>query len=200
MDNQLAESMEGFLRWRKSYQSCVLLIDEQHRGILNFINAWHRQLKREDSVAELFEFLKDKFEFLIRFSKGHLRFESEMLKLLKEQYGFPEDEYQSHLGKHRWFIEAFLVPLIKQLTQNKHNDPAMLEGLASDGLMDTARWWYDHIRAPLKDEGPGPDHIYRDFLSQLPLEERLKIVNQMTVFIALHGNTFWLKDILGAPE
>lgn len=153
-------------------------------------------MKTGQVSGDLEAYVAGKFEFLNNFSKGHLRLESEMLRIITEEYGFPKGEYQQHMEKHRWFLESFLVVLTKQMSTAKASkDRKMLQDMAKGGLVDTARWWYDHIRVPKPGEASGPDHMYRVLLDTLSMQHKLDIINRMTVYIATHDSTYWLKDI-----
>ncbi|KMY65912.1 hypothetical protein AAU61_20020 [Desulfocarbo indianensis] len=196
MQGNLNDSFEEFIKWRKSYETCIFLINEQHREILHFINKWYNTIKSSHEVGGVAEFVKDKFDFLLKFSKGHLRFESELLRLLKDDYGFAAREYASHMEKHRNFLETFLAPLVQQVSSSiQGRDDIVLEEIAKSGLIDTARWWYNHIRQPRPGEEPGPDQIYRTYLETLPIETKFEILNHMSLYIAVHSNKFWLIDI-----
>lgn len=189
------ETLGQLIHWRQSFDTCITLINEQHQGILNFINHWYEQLKQKDQIENLSRFANQKFGFLIDFSKGHLRFESELLRLLKDEYGFAPEKFERHMEAHRWFMQSFLMPLTKQLaTGIDHQNEALLEDVALGGLSDTAHWWYNHIRTPKEGEEPGPDHIYRTYLESLPLDARLEIVNQMAVYLARASKTFWPQE------
>lgn len=188
--------LKRFIAWQEGYDTEVSLINEQHKGILAFINNWYREIQNDLSGSASPARIKNRLDYLVGFSKGHLRFESELLKRLTLEYGFPKEEYQAHMQAHRLFVDGLLRPMIKETDLNPaHNTELFLETVVRESLFDIAHWWSEHIRTPAKGETPGPDHRYRVFLARLPKEDLARLMDEMLVYIALHDNTFWLKQI-----
>ncbi len=190
-----------FIAWQDAYDAEISLINEQHKGILVFINNWYNEIRETGSASTQPDRIKSRLDFLVAFSKGHIRFESEMLKRLTRDYGYPRPEYENHMQAHRLFLEDMILPLIKKAQAGSASRAApLLETAVHDSLFDIARWWSNHIRAPRPGEEPGPDHKYRIFLEGMPQGEKLNLINEMILYIALNDNTYWLRRITPAAS
>ena len=198
--------LKRFIAWQKGYDTEISLINEQHKGILAFINNWYREIQEDLAFSASPARIRKRLDYLVGFSKGHLRFETELLKRLAQHYGYPKQEFEDHMQAHRQFMEGLLRPMIKEINVNPTKDAALfLETVVHESLFDIARWWSDHIRTPAEGEKPGPDHKYRVFLARLPKEDLFHLMDEMLIYIALNDNTFWLKQInpaaqVGSPD
>ncbi len=169
-----------FIKWKDDFNTIVELINQQHLNVLQFLNRWYNEIrdgKLSDDVAGL---MGEKFEYLNEFSLGHLRFESGMLKILTEKYGYPRDEYQEHVEVHRRFVRELMIPLSKEIKLLAGSDEmSVLESISKESLRDVGKWWYQHIKSPKEDEPPGPDHKYRLFIDKLSPDQKIALLNDI---------------------
>ena len=171
-----------FITWKDDFATMVELINHQHRNVLEFLNQWYNEVRGGLAVEDPAALMSRKFEYLNHFSLGHLRFESGMLRLLKDRYGFPRQEYQEHLRAHGRFIKELMIPLSQEVKLLGDSDTkTALQNISKDSLRDVGKWWYQHIKAPEPGEEPGPDHRYRLFVESLPEEKKLALLNDLLI-------------------
>jgi hemerythrin len=171
-----------FIKWKDAYGTRVELIDKQHLNILEFLNTWYNEVRGGAFTENVARQMNEKFQYLDDFTHGHLDFESKLLKVLKERCGFPQGAYREHLEIHYRFVSQLMKPLAEQvniLVESENED--LFRSIAKEGLTDVAKWWYQHIKTPGEGEAPGPDHIYRMFIAELPLEKQLDLLNGVMV-------------------
>lgn len=181
MEDRHAKGIKDLLQWNDEYSCLVTLIDHQHHGILGFINDWYHQvLSSKGNIPQVSQFMADKFGYLERYSRSHLRFEEDMMGLLARDYGFPQDQYQRHLAIHHKFIQEFMGSMAGQLgILTQTTSKGVVDSLAGDVLSGVARWWYGHIKGPTEKLPAGPDHSYRVFLLALPTDVAFDLLNKL---------------------
>ncbi len=169
-----------FITWKDDFATMVELINHQHRNVLDFLNQWYNEVRGGLKVEDPAGLMSRKFEYLNRFSLGHLRFESGMLKLLRDHYGFSDQEYQEHMRSHSRFVKELMIPLSREVKLLGQSDTERaLQNISKDSLRDVGKWWYQHIKAPEPGEEPGPDHRYRLYIDSLSSEQRLALLNDI---------------------
>ena len=122
--------------WKKEFDTGIVLIDKQHRNlvdIINNLNEAHNQ-KREKEV------LRETILKLVEYTKNHFRFEENHMS----QLGFPE------LEEHKVLHSSFIQKMIDILTQLKKEN---YENLTDDILVFLHKWMIDHIQGDDKEYG-----------------------------------------------
>lgn len=118
------------MAWMQGLATGVAVIDEQHRGLFQKVNALLdacQQGKGKDEIGQVLDFLKD-------YTVTHFRAEEGLMTA----YQYPD--VAAHKAKHAVFIEN-----IDQLRARFEND-----GASSDVILATNRfvvdWLLNHIR------------------------------------------------------
>lgn len=124
-----------------------------------------------------------KFSFLDLYTKSHFSFEEGLLKILVDNFQFPENVYAGHLSTHSKFINNFMRPLSAQVEQTGINDDLIVDHLAADALRDVAKWWYNHIRDNTENERLSFDHYYRLFIERLSEKDKVTMFNDVIMFL-----------------
>ncbi len=170
------------ITWKDEFATMVELINHQHRNILDFLNQWYNEVRGGIQVEDPGGLMSRKFDYLNRFSLGHLRFESGLLRLLRDRYGFPAAEYHRHMQAHGRFVKELMIPLSREVKLLSRSDAeTALQNISKDSLGDVGKWWYQHIKSPEPGEEPGPDHRYRLFIEGLSPEQKLALLNDIIV-------------------
>lgn len=83
------------IRWEDSYNVDIIVIDQQHRKLVDLINGFHDAMANKKTN----EFMTDLFIGLIQYTKSHFATEERYFR----QYDFPGAE--NHQKEHQKFIE-----------------------------------------------------------------------------------------------
>lgn len=96
------EEIQNWVAWEKKYEMGILMLDEQHKGLVSLCNKFRHQLMqrgREGGVAwqvALGSTLKE----AARYTKTHFVAEERMM----QQVNYPK--YMEHKQRHQEFIDA----------------------------------------------------------------------------------------------
>ena len=185
-------SIEKYIRWKPEYDIAINIINAQHKGILDFLNNWYSEISSEaDSISDVIRYMNTKYQFLAKFSKGHIGFEEAVLRILEKRYGFPSETLQHHISLHHSFIHkdlAYLYQYIRSISNDKRLD--LLQDIPSNAVSDIAKWWYNHIRHPFSNEvNEPPDHTYRSFIRNMGEEEKIGLLNDIITYLGTNAKS-----------
>lgn len=128
----------SIFKWRKSYETGVSEMDEQHQKLIELINKLYLVMRDGESQSSVVDILQEMDSYAVR----HFQDEE---KLLQEK-GYPE--YESHVALHQQYrdkIRELMEASVKEKEQVKETYSFLRE------------WWMDHI--------VGQDRQYGEFLS-----------------------------------
>ena len=143
--------LQRFIAWQKGYDTEISLINEQHKGILAFINSWYNEIPGGPGLLGPTRSDQEAAGLPGRVLQGGTSGSKRRaaLKRLTQHYGYPKQEFEDHMQAHRQFMEGLLRPMIKEINVNPTKDAALfLETVVHESLFDIARWWSDHTPDP----------------------------------------------------
>ena len=126
--------MENIMEWNDSLNTGITTIDEQHRGILDFINKLHvAAIKADRDIVE------DVLTGLINYTVSHFAFEEQ----LQQQHGYPLAV--PHKKVHNNFIAR-----ISEYKKRHNNGEDIAHSLSADLVI----WLTNHIKNEDQDYVP----------------------------------------------
>jgi hemerythrin len=185
-------SIERYIKWKPEYDILVGIINSQHKGILDFLNIWYSEISAETKLSNgVIEYMNTKYRFLARFSIGHIGFEEVVLKLLRSNYGFPQESFKLHISKHHDFINKDLKSLYQYFKSlSVGSSVELLTDIPGNTVSDIAKWWYNHIRAPFSSENHvPPDHEYRMFINEMDAERKISFLNDIIMYLGTNAKS-----------
>ncbi|MFZ5428284.1 MAG: hypothetical protein ACOZEN_15065 [Thermodesulfobacteriota bacterium] len=185
MPEEEATPIVTYITWKPGFDSIVGIINCQHKGIMRFINEWYSDVYyKRISNLNIFDYMKDKYQFLQTFSDSHFVFEDALLTILTEKLGFPEKVYTAHLNAHSKFINNFMNPLFMQIEMfDAACHDADVRELTIDALKDVAHWWYNHIKDSCAGKTVSYDHYYRLYIESLCEKDKILLFNELLMFV-----------------
>jgi len=139
------------MEWNETYNIGIEVIDNQHRQILDYINALE-QVKNTGQRDKIKEVLED----LIDYTQSHFSFEENLLEQVSYQY------LPSHRGIHELFVKRL-------------NDYRLKfekgEAIENDLYRLLSKWLINHI---LHDDQDYVDAVRDNMLSYLRKQEQKK--------------------------
>ena len=118
--------MDELFNWSDSFNTGIVAIDEQHKGIVDLINKLHKAIQIEDNQS-----VSDVLSGLISYTASHFSFEEEMLKNQK----YPS--FEAHKKKHDAFIAR-----INHYKHQFENGDDIAKKLSSELIL----WLTTHIK------------------------------------------------------
>jgi hemerythrin len=115
------------IKWRESYGTGVLSMDDQHRKIIDLINELYKNIRQEESSRSVEDVLAD----MMKYAEEHLQAEENLLKT----NDFPDCD--EHISKHQSYRER-LTGLMAEST----NDP---DATVKSTYAFLRQWWMGHI-------------------------------------------------------
>ena len=132
------------LRWDDSYSVGIKKIDEQHKKIIDMVNA----LLESSTNEELLENTATILEEMSRYAEVHFRTEEQLM----EQYGYPQRNKQ--INEHIQF-RFNIVDLGTEAAEYGKSIPL---GFVQDLARHLRNWWTNHILES--------DMAYKEFFSE----------------------------------
>lgn len=118
--------MESFVGWNRSHSVKNKILDEQHKGILDFINKLH-----ESYMGDLDINKEETTKFLVKYIHEHLNAEEKMFSATK----YPNKS--EHIEIHYQF-KSKAVELLQNTKELNHYE-------VLDLLKFLKNWWINHI-------------------------------------------------------
>lgn len=128
------------LKWRESYETGVVQMDEQHKRLIQLVNQMYGIIRDKKGFESLDEILKEMSEY----AEQHLRDEEALL----EKYGYPE------LNSQKKSHQEYLVKIDDLLFSVKADKNSGAQEL----YIFLRHWWIAHI--------VGEDVKYGSFLRE----------------------------------
>jgi hemerythrin len=115
------------IKWRDSYGTGVLSMDNQHRTIIGLINELYKNIRKEESSGSVEGVLTD----MMKYAEEHLQAEENLLKTNE----FPD--YVEHIGKH----QSYRQRLAALMAESKIDPDEAVKNIYSF----LRQWWMGHI-------------------------------------------------------
>jgi hemerythrin len=115
------------IKWRESYGTGVLSMDNQHRTIIELINELYKNIRQEESSRSVEDVLAD----MMKYAEEHLLAEENLLKT----NDFPD--YVEHMSKHQSYRERLTALMVEST-----NDP---DAAVKSTYAFLRQWWMGHI-------------------------------------------------------
>ncbi len=128
------------LKWRKSYETGISQMDEQHKKLIQLVNQLYKMLREKDGIDELDAILQEMSDY----AEQHLRDEEHLL----ETHAYPDIGKQKN--SHNEYHET-MDQLLLEMETDKHLAAQKIYGFLR-------KWWIDHI--------VGEDKEYGEFLRE----------------------------------
>ena len=141
----------GMMEWNETYNIGIDVIDNQHRQILDYINALE-QVKNTGQRDKIKEVLED----LIDYTQSHFSFEENLLEQVSYQY------LPSHRGIHELFVKRL---------NDYHLKFEKGESIENDLYRLLSKWLINHIQ---HDDQDYVDAVRDNMLSYLREQEQKK--------------------------
>jgi hemerythrin len=132
------------IKWRKSYETGIRSMDDQHQKLIELINKLYNVIRTEESSESIDEVLAE----MTTYAENHLKKEEALL----ETNGYPE--FANHFAMHK----SYLDKLKTLLAESKKEDKAVMK----DTYAFLRQWWLGHIVAE--------DQKYGEFLKTKGVE------------------------------
>ena len=127
------------IKWRKSYETGVMAMDEQHQKLISLINQLYKVMRSDEAQASVIEVLGEMNDY------ADLHFHEEENLLKKNSY----EGFDSHVALHQSYRDK-----MKVLTKESEKG----EGAQIQAMYAFLRkWWMEHIIAE--------DKLYGEHLS-----------------------------------
>ena len=126
--------MEYFMEWDDSLNTGINTIDQQHRGIVDFINKLHGAALKEDRGT-----IETVLADLTDYTSSHFSFEEQ----LQQQHGYPL------IAPHKKAHDDFIIHLNEY--KKRHNNG---ENIARELSGDLVIWLTNHIKHEDQDYVP----------------------------------------------
>lgn len=115
------------IKWRDSYGTGVVSMDNQHRKIIDLINDLYKKIRKEESYGSVQDVLAE----MMKYAEEHFEAEENLLKA----NGFKD--FDEHISKHQSYRER-LTALMAEST----NDP---DAAVKSTYGFLRQWWMGHI-------------------------------------------------------
>jgi len=125
-----------YIEWNDSFSVGVLVMDDQHKRFLSFLNELHGAMKKGMGVQAIGKILTD----LAQYTDYHFKAEEDLMK----RHGYPELEYQKEA--HRRFVEK-VAEIRKRYEGGDHS-------VISEALTAVRDWLINHIQKMDRKYGP----------------------------------------------
>lgn len=139
------------MQWNESYNIGIDVIDNQHRQILDYINALE-SIRHTGDRGKIKEVLED----LIDYTQSHFSFEENLLEQVNYQY------LPSHRGIHALFVKRLTD--YRQKFEEGHS-------IENDLYRLLSKWLINHIQ---HDDQDYVDSVRDNMLSYLKSQEQKK--------------------------
>lgn len=115
------------IKWRDSYGTGVLSMDNQHRKIIDLINELYKKIRKEESYSSVEDVLAE----MMKYAEEHLQAEEKLLKT----NDFPDND--EHMSKHQSYRQRLTA-----LMAESKNDP---DAAVKSTYAFLRQWWMGHI-------------------------------------------------------
>jgi hemerythrin len=115
------------IKWRESYGTGVLSMDNQHRKIIDLINELYKHIRNEETSSSV----EDVLSAMIKYAEEHLQEEENLLKTNDFS------DYDEHMSKHQSYRER-----LSSLMAESKTDP---EAAVKSTYAFLRQWWMGHI-------------------------------------------------------